>query len=138
MRIRVEIENADKLISNLKKISKNSTRRSLGKAAKAGAEPILKAAKEKAPVDTGRLRDSLRTKFAYQSSKAVRVQVVTNMKPKGKSRLTYDVHQEYGTSHHPAQPFMRPAVDEQKDKAVEETRKTMEEAVLEEVKMLGH
>jgi hypothetical protein len=33
---------------------------------------------------------------------------------------------------------MRPAVDEQHDNAVEQTRKTMEEAVLEEVKKLGH
>ena len=138
MKIRVEIDGVDQLVSNLKKITKNSTRRSLGKAAKAGADPIVKSAKEKAPVDTGKLRDSLRSKFAYQSSRAVRVEVSSKMKPQGKSWHSYDYYQEFGTSFHPAQPFMRPAVDEQHKKAVEETRRVMEQAVLEEVRKLGH
>ena len=138
MRIRVEIKGSKELQNALKKIPKNATRRSLAKAAKAGAEPILRSAKQKAPVDTGRLRDSLRSTFAYQSSRAARVQVASNLKPEGGSRHSYDYYQEFGTSFHPAQPFMRPAVDEQHDNAVEQTRKTMEEAVLEEVKKLGH
>ncbi len=138
MRIRVEIKGSKELKNALKKIPKNATRRSLAKAAKAGAEPILRSAKRKAPVDTGRLRDSLRSTFAYQSSRAVRVQVASNLKPEGGSWHSYDYYQEFGTSFHPAQPFMRPAVDEQHANAVEQTRKTMEEAVLEEVKKLGH
>lgn len=138
MRIRVEIKGSKELKDALKKIPKNATRRSLAKAAKAGAEPILRSAKRKAPVDTGRLRDSLRSTFAYQSSRAVRVQVSSSLKPEGGSWHSYDYYQEFGTSFHPAQPFMRPAVDEQHANAVEQTRKTMEEAVLEEVKKLGH
>ena len=138
MRIRVEIKGSNELKRALKKIPKNATRRSLGKAAKAGAEPILKSARQKAPVDTGRLRDSLRSTFAYQSSRAARVQVAPNLKPEGGSRHSYDYYEEFGTSFHPAQPFMRPAVDEQHKNAVEETRVTMEVAVLEEVKKLGH
>lgn len=138
MRIRVEIKGSKELKNALKKIPKNATRRSLAKAAKAGAEPILRSAKQKAPVDTGRLRDSLRSTFAYQSSRAVRVQVASSLKPKGGSWHSYDYYQEFGTSFHPAQPFMRPAVDEQHANAVEQTRKTMEVAVLEEVKKLGH
>jgi len=137
MRIRVEIKGSKELQNALKKIPKNATRRSLAKAAKAGAEPILRSAKQKAPVDTGRLRDSLRSTFAYQSSRAVRVQVASSLKPKKGSWHSYDYYQEFGTSFHPAQPFMRPAVDEQHENAVEQTRKTMEEAVLEEVKKLG-
>ena len=138
MRIHVEIKGSKELKNALKKIPKNSARRSLGKAAKAGAEPILRSAKQKAPVDTGRLRDSLRSTFAYQSSRTARVRVASNLKPEGGSRHSYDYYQEFGTSFHPAQPFMRPAVDEQHKNAVEETRVTMEVAVLEEVKKLGH
>lgn len=138
MRVRIEIQGVDELVRNLNKIPKNATRRSLAKAAKAGAEPILRSARQKAPVDTGRLRDSLRSKYAYQSSRAVRVEISSNMKPKGSSWHSYDYYQEFGTSQHPAQPFMRPAADEQKEKAVEETRRMMEQAVLEEVRKLGH
>lgn len=138
MRIRVEIEGVEQLISNLGKINKNATRRSLGKAAKAGAEPIAKRAKELAPVDTGKLKSSIRPKFAYRSSRAVRVEISSTLKKKGKSWHSYDYYQEFGTSQHPAQPFMRPAADEQKEKAIEETRKAMELAVLEEVRRLGH
>ena len=113
MEIRVEIQGVDKMVSNLKKLNKTASRRALGKSAKAGAEPIVTRAKQLAPVDTGRLRDSIRSKFAYRSSNTVRVEISSNMKkkPGSKSWHTYDYYQEFGTSQHPAQPFMRPAAD---------------------------
>jgi HK97 gp10 family phage protein len=137
MKITISLKDVEKLVADLKRIPKNSSRRALGKAAKAGAKPIETSAKKHAPVDTGKLESSIRSKFAYQSSNRATVHIGSNMKPQGKSRHSYDYYQEFGTSFHPAQPFMRPAVDEQKDKAVDETRKELEKAVLEEVKRLG-
>ncbi len=139
LRIRVEIKGDKEFLKNLKKISRNATRRALGKAAKAGMEPILKRMGVLAPVDTGKLEASFRSKFAYRSSRAVRVIAMTNMKldPKKKSRHTYDFYQELGTSQHAAQPFARPAADEMAEIAIEITRSIMEKAVLEEVRNLG-
>lgn len=134
----MEIEGADQLVKNLQRIGGNASRRSLSKATKAGAEPIVKRAKELAPVDTGKMRDAIRSKFAYQSSRAVRVEISSRMKPEGKSWHSYDYYQELGTSHHPAQPFMRPAADEEQKRAVELVRKTVQDAVLEEVRRLGN
>lgn len=138
LEVRVKIDGINDLMRNLNKIPKNASRRSLGKAAKAGAEPIERAAKQKAPVDTGRLRDSIYTKFAYQSSRVARVQISTNVKPKGNAKYAYDFFQEFGTSYHPAHPYMRPAADEQENVAVEKVKETMAEAVLQEVKRYGH
>ncbi len=137
MRVRIKVEGADKLVKNLQRIGKTASRRSLSKATKAGAEPIVNKAKELAPVDTGKMRDAIRSKFAYQSSRAVRVEISSRMKPEGASWHSYDFYQEFGTSHHPAQPFMRPAADYEKDRAVEIVRKTVQDAVLEEVRKLG-
>lgn len=139
MRIKVDIKGADELIKNLGKIGKNPSRRALGKATQAGAEPIVRRQKELAPVDTGRLRDSIRSKFAYRSSSRVTVEISSNMKldPGKSSWHTHDFYQEFGTSQHPAQPFARPAADEKKELAVEIVRNVMQEAVLEEVRKLG-
>ncbi len=138
MRIEVEIKGDHELVRNLRKISKNATRKALSKAAKAGAEPIAKRMKELAPVDTGRLRDSIKTSFAYRSSNTARVRIGPRIKPKEGYGVAYDVFQEYGTSDHPAQPYARPAADEKKELAIEIVRSVMQGAVLEEVRKLGH
>lgn len=138
MKVKITIEGADQLVKNLNRIGKTASRRSLRKSVQEGAKPIEKRMKEIAPVDTGKLRDSIRTKVAYQSSRAARVSIGPNIKPHGNNRVGYDVFQEYGTSFHAAQPYARPAADYEKDQAVEIVRATVAEAILEEVKKLGH
>lgn len=66
------------------------------------AEHIQRRAKEFVPVDTGRLRDSIRI---TQTGKAA-----YNVGPG--DEVEYAEYVEYGTSRTPAQPYMRPAIED--------------------------
>jgi HK97 gp10 family phage protein len=64
---------------------------------RAGAEAVLGRAVTLAPVDTGALKNSI---HAYSAGK-LRWEVSDGVE--------YGIYQEFGTSRHRAQPFMRPA-----------------------------
>lgn len=64
-----------------------------------------KTAKEKCPVDTGRLRSSIRLRFLREGFAA---DLFTD--------VDYAPHVEFGTRRQRAQPFMRPAFVEHRDK----------------------
>jgi HK97 gp10 family phage protein len=84
----------------------------------AGAEPILDAAKNLAPVDTGLLRSSLKAikERARKSSHLVRVQTEDG---DYKGEAFYASFHEYGTKKMPARPFMRPAFDQNVSNAID-------------------
>lgn len=63
----------------------------LKRAAEAGAE----AARRRAPVDTGKLRDSIQANGARFGSD-----------------VDYALYVEFGTTDTPAQPYLRPAIDD--------------------------
>lgn len=78
-----------------------------GSAGVVGALTILAqageaVAKDKAPVDTGNLRRSINHEV-YPSRRKPYARVGTNVR--------YGIFQELGTRFHPAQPFMRPAIE---------------------------
>lgn len=80
----------------------------LDQAAKSGAELVLAEAKKKAPVDTGTLRDSLLIKKSKLKNAHIKSQYYVTKK----SGVDYFAPVELGTSKMKAQPFLRPAVDE--------------------------
>ncbi len=59
------------------------------------------SAKENAPVDTGNLRRSITSEVEKGSNPFGRVG----------TNVVYAVYQEIGTRHHPAHPFLRPAME---------------------------
>jgi len=61
---------------------------------------IVRSAKQKAPVDTGRLRSSI-TLEEETVDRFIKVKVGTNVE--------YAPFVEFGTENQPAQPFLRPA-----------------------------
>lgn len=65
--------------------------------------------KENAPVDTGHLRGSIEYRVESSGDKIIG-HVGTN--------VPYAVHVEYGTQHMAAQPFIRPAVESEKQNLV--------------------
>ncbi|MDD5016542.1 MAG: HK97 gp10 family phage protein [Eubacteriales bacterium] len=71
---------------------------------------VERAAKEKAPVDTGRLRASITTRLADFDKKKIVVEVGTSVE--------YAQAVEYGTSKAPAHPYLFPAYAENKDKVL--------------------
>ena len=80
----------------------------LDRAAFEGAQIVLNAARSKAPVDTGRLRDSLILKKSKAKEPKKRVQYYITKK----SDVKHFAPVELGTSKMKAQPFLRPAFDE--------------------------
>lgn len=133
MDARIKLTGDKTLEQNLKKITRSAKGRALKKAAKAGAEPIVKEAKRRVPVDTGKTQKHIRSWISKRDSDSVTVSVGVT----AKSRAHVARFLELGTSKMPARPFLRPAIDEEKQKAAEETQKTMAEAVLEEVRKGG-
>jgi len=71
---------------------------------KLSAERMVKIAKSRAPVLSGKLRDSI---DILGEEKDGAIQLVG-------TRLPYSVYVEYGTSHQTKEPYVRPAVNEVK------------------------
>lgn len=73
----------------------------------AGAEVLREAMEQRAPVRSGQLRDNIEIgKVKIEKEARVKIPVGPN------SKAFYGLFQEFGTRHHAAQPFMRPAADE--------------------------
>lgn len=89
-------------LQNLSEEVEKNLEKSLGY----GARLIEKSAKLKCPVDTGRLRLSISV-----DQKKLTAIIGTNVE--------YAPHIEYGTKYQRAQPFLRPAYDENIDELLE-------------------
>lgn len=97
-----------KLISNL---------RTVGKAL---VEAAVKLAKGYAPVDTGRLRDSISGSIEdMMNAVVIRLEV----------GVDYGIHQEFGTIYHDAQPYLRPALRDLEPQVVKRTVKAYNDAL---------
>lgn len=102
MKVRAEITGLREIMRRLKV----DTGEALGPAAMAGAEVIRAAAEKKAPRDTGFLAESI---VAEQEGPEVLIG----------PQAPYGLYVEMGTSKTPAQPFLRPALDESGEAALE-------------------
>lgn len=122
------------LKKNLEAINRSARGRALRKAARTGAEEIVKEAKRQVPVDTGKTRQYIRSWLTERRSDSVTAAVGVT----AKTRAHVAKFLETGTSKMAARPFLRPAIDEQQRKAAEATQQAMVEAVLEEVRRVGH
>lgn len=104
------------------------------RALRAMAKPIVQTARILVPVDTGILKKSITTKLGRVSG-GQRTMAIGFKKgpPGGASWRAHFV--EFGTAHSPAQPFMRPALDEQAHMAFAELGRVLGEGIeLEAVK----
>lgn len=98
------------------------------------ATPVVKRAKELAPFRTGELRRHISKRVLRQSKRGDRVVVIIGVE-KPESPLAHLL--EFGTAHSPAQPFLRPALDETAHTALEIQRQAMAEGVEREVRKLA-
>ena len=95
MNVRVEIDTRA-LERKLRRMPRDIERKVLPEAETAGATVISEAAQGLAPVDTGRLRESIHVDKS---------EVVA-----GGNDAPYATYVEYGTLYTPAQPFLEPAL----------------------------
>ncbi|NSW92317.1 MAG: HK97 gp10 family phage protein [Firmicutes bacterium] len=130
-RVSIQLIGVNELIKNLEAVSDNITK-DLTKAVKAGAKIVLDDAKARAPVDTGELRDNMTMRVVEKD----RSQVEIDVGP-GKDQF-YGLFIEQGTSKMAAKPFLRPALDENKEKVqkaiTDEIEKAINKAKLKQVK----
>jgi HK97 gp10 family phage protein len=89
----------------------------LVKALRAGARPIVRAAKQRVPVRTGKLKKSITVRKATQKQRRKGTGIVLIGFRKPTSAIAHLV--EFGTSKASAQPFMRPAIDEKGRDAIQ-------------------
>ena len=111
-----------------KATSKNVMRRVLNKR----AAPIAEKADSLVPVDRGDLKKSIRVgtvlspraRRAHQRPGPLAVEVLVGPGPHPQAHL-----QEFGTQHHGAQPYMRPAWDASKDTLLTDIGKDIAEEI---------
>jgi HK97 gp10 family phage protein len=113
-----KVTGVDQLSATLKGLKTKASGAQLATALRAGGLVIETPAKAKAPVLTGNLRRSIHTEVSSSGAKA-QARVGTNVE--------YATAQEFGTSRQPGTPYLRPAYDENKGKAVNEIADVLKE-----------
>lgn len=98
MKIEMDLQGADELIDVLNRAG-GKTAKQANQVVRNNAEKGMAIAKQKAPVDTGFLKENIRTEYKPH-------EVVIH------ARAGYSGYQEFGTRFMPAQPFMRPMMNE--------------------------
>lgn len=106
-KFKVNIEGADEVVKTLEKLGVEA-KQVMQDAAMEGGRIALSEARRRVPVDTGRLRRSLRLRKGRKTETKADVKVTHGEKE------YYGTFLELGTSNMQARPFLRPAVDENK------------------------
>ena len=114
----VRIDGGKELQRKLDKLAPVAARKVMRKGLREAGRPVLAAAKAKVPVLSGALRDSLVLR-AVKSKKRDRlgVQVMTK-EGMFRGETFYGAFVELGTSKAPPHPYLRPALNENKDLCV--------------------
>ncbi|MDS1371032.1 HK97-gp10 family putative phage morphogenesis protein [Aliarcobacter butzleri] len=113
-----------KLLESLKQFPQNIQNNILVGAVRAGAKPLVNAAKANVPVDTANLKRSIGINRKKTKDKS---QVWFTVSPRkgGKNDGFYGHMVEFGTSKMAAQPFMRPAFESQDKQSIEAVKEYM-------------
>ena len=129
------IKDADQVLKDLidQIGDKKTTSKVLVPAVRQAMKPVLQQAKSNAPKDTGDLSKTLqiearrpnkrdrRSKYVTQSDTVIALVTTAPGKKLAKLKIKSDaraIAQEFGTSHNPAQPYMRPALESQAQSVV--------------------
>jgi HK97 gp10 family phage protein len=126
-KITFEIKGAKEMEALLKELGPRVATRLGDKALRAAARPIVKEAKRLVPVRTGQLKRSI-VAVMGRAKPTTRVVLIGFRRPV--SRRAHLI--EYGNSRHPAQPFMRPALDSQHEEALSAMAETLASGILRE------
>lgn len=115
MKIKFEFKGVEKTVANMKKLSPELKRKISQQVAKSALN-IQKGAKERCPVDTGALRNSITVDFYGQMSAEIA------------PHMPYAPYVEFGTRKMKAQPYLFPAFEEERPKYEAGLKKAIEEA----------
>ncbi len=101
--IRLRVEGVADVTNSLDRLSREISEAVVPGTLQAG-QVLEQAMQQRAPVRTGRLRDSIMVEITEQSASCVEVEVGPT--------VAYADDVEFGTSRSPAKPYLRPAIDE--------------------------
>lgn len=133
--VTVKVDGLRELGERMKGLSEQMNNRIARAATAAGAVVIRNAAQQKAPVDTGNLKKNIIVKrlpkgeSSLTSEHIVTVRqgkLTAKQKDKGLQDAYYGKFVEYGTAKMPARPYLRPAYDQNKEKAVQAIKDRIE------------
>jgi HK97 gp10 family phage protein len=113
------VTGVDELSGTLKALAAKASGKQLKTAVHAGGVVIETPAKAKAPVLTSNLRRSIHTEAEATGPNSAESRTGTNAE--------YGPHVEFGTSRQRAQPYLRPAYDENKSQALGEVTAVLQE-----------
>lgn len=120
MRHTVDLVGMKELEKALGELPKATRRRTALNALRKGGEPIARAARAMAPVDKGNMREGINVMATLASSQAGdKGQFADVEMYVGPAQHPQAITQEFGTFNQPAQPFMRPAWEQQKMNALD-------------------
>ena len=114
-----KVRGVDELNDTLKGLAVKASGQQLKTAVHAGGVVIETPAKAKAPVRKGNLRRSIHTESKATGAHSAESRTGTNVE--------YGPHVEFGTSRQRAQPYLRPAYDENKGQALGEIAAALKE-----------
>lgn len=135
MRMKLEVEGVETIVAALRDMRHDLARRHLAAAVRAGAEVIREEAQRRAPVDTGALRDDIKTRRVMNPVDAPVEYRVANSKETFYARFvefghakvkpgqyreyraTLRAKREWAGGYVAPRPFMRPAFDTKRDEA---------------------
>ena len=121
IKLKVKVTGLKQLDKALGQLPKSTGKNVLRVALRKGGAPIERAAERKAPKRSGQLEASIATstKLSRRQSREHRKKTKSTVEVfVGAGALPQAITQEFGARHHAAQPFMRPAWDENKMKSL--------------------
>jgi HK97 gp10 family phage protein len=121
------VEGIDQLDKDIQELCRNISGKELERITRVAGGEILQEVALRAPVKTGALKASIESFARSKESWARSTVHVANSKKGGVK--WYAVLLEYGTSKMSAKPFMRPAFDMSKDRAVERFTTELEKVI---------
>lgn len=137
--VEIKVDGLDSLMRALHELPDRVAKNALRSAVNAGATEIKRGAREKAPVDTGRLKRSLYQRqireqsSLYQQTYFVGVRTGPKRGKDGKKDYSQDAWYwkfvEFGTSKIVARPFLRPAFEGNKEAAVNRIAEKLDERI---------
>ena len=130
----LEVKGFKAVIKTFNVLDDNLQRKVLRQALRSGAKIIQKAAKAKSPVGiTGNNKKFIKIKSLKRSRVTVGVAVVTGTREQlGIPRDEFGYYPmvlEYGSKHVKKQPFMKPALEQNREKVIKEIAKKIEAGI---------
>lgn len=118
----ISVLGSTELERQFKKLASSEQRKVARRALRKAARPIQAAAKSLAPKDLGNMARTIKIRAVRRSRKHVGVIVRTGTRDdlgiSDDNKWYYPAHVELGTQHLPARPFMRPALDHNRDRSI--------------------